>query len=99
MTTSATTTRYRAPLFLSLIAAGLAGNYFKFPIFLDIEQGSNELDVARYRPLEAKGAVSREELDDAIQASRGAKAQVDAAADWAVGEGFGEIVGKRPDAR
>ena len=39
-----------------------------------------ELDVARYTPLEAKGAVSREELDDAIQASRGAKAQVDAAA-------------------
>ena len=39
-----------------------------------------ELDVARYTPLEAKGAVSKEELDDAIQASRGAKAQVDAAA-------------------
>jgi len=39
-----------------------------------------ELDVARYTPLAAKGAVSREELDDAIQASRGAKAQVDAAA-------------------
>ena len=39
-----------------------------------------ELDVARYTPLEAKGAVSREELDDAIQAARGAKAQVDAAA-------------------
>ena len=39
-----------------------------------------ELDVARYTPLEAKGAVSREELDDAIQAFRGAKAQVDAAA-------------------
>ncbi len=39
-----------------------------------------ELDVARYTPLEAKGAVSREELDDAVQAARGAKAQVDAAA-------------------
>jgi membrane fusion protein (multidrug efflux system) len=39
-----------------------------------------ELDVARYTPLQAKGAVSKEELDDAIQARRGAKAQVDAAA-------------------
>ena len=39
-----------------------------------------ELDVARYTPLEAKGAVSREELDDAVQGARGAKAQVDAAA-------------------
>src|SRR5512133_769827 len=37
MSTSVTTTRYRAPIFLSLIAAGLAGNYFKFPIFLDID--------------------------------------------------------------
>lgn len=39
-----------------------------------------ELDVARYTPLEAEGAISTEELDNAIQASRGAKAQVDAAA-------------------
>jgi membrane fusion protein (multidrug efflux system) len=39
-----------------------------------------ELDVARYTPLAAKGAVSREELDNAVQALRGAKAQVDAAA-------------------
>jgi membrane fusion protein (multidrug efflux system) len=39
-----------------------------------------ELDVARYTPLAAKGAVSREELDDAIQGARAAKAQVDAAA-------------------
>src|SRR5262249_44908370 len=39
-----------------------------------------ELDVARYTPLEARGAVSREELENAIQTSRGAKAQVDAAA-------------------
>jgi multidrug efflux pump subunit AcrA (membrane-fusion protein) len=39
-----------------------------------------ELDVARYTPLEAEKAVSREELDNAIQASRGAKAQVGAAA-------------------
>ncbi len=42
-----------------------------------------ELDVARYTPLAAKGAVSQEELDDAVQAFRGAKAQV-AAADAAV---------------
>jgi membrane fusion protein (multidrug efflux system) len=39
-----------------------------------------ELDVARYTPLEAKGAVSKEELDNAVQGSRGAKAEVDAAA-------------------
>lgn len=39
-----------------------------------------ELDVSRYTPLEAKGAVSKEELDNAVQAFRGAKAQVDAAA-------------------
>jgi membrane fusion protein (multidrug efflux system) len=39
-----------------------------------------ELDVARYTPLEAKGAVSKEELDNAIQAFRGAKAEVDSAA-------------------
>jgi membrane fusion protein (multidrug efflux system) len=38
-----------------------------------------ELDVARYTPLTAKGAVSKEELDDAVQAFRGAKAQVAAA--------------------
>jgi len=39
-----------------------------------------ELDVARYTPLQAKGAVSKEELDNAVQGARGAKAQVDAAA-------------------
>jgi RND family efflux transporter MFP subunit len=39
-----------------------------------------ELDVARYTPLAAKGAVSKEELDDAVQAARASKAQVDAAA-------------------
>ena len=41
MTTSTTTTTsitgYRNPLFLALIAAGLAGNYFKLPIFLNID--------------------------------------------------------------
>jgi membrane fusion protein (multidrug efflux system) len=39
-----------------------------------------ELDVARYAPLVPKGAVSKEELDDAVQAARAAKAQGDAAA-------------------
>ncbi|MDD2308403.1 MAG: ATP-binding protein [Desulfuromonadaceae bacterium] len=29
--------KYNTPLYLTLIAAGLAGNYFKFPIFLDID--------------------------------------------------------------
>ena len=29
--------KYSIPLFLALIAAGLAGNYFKFPIFLNID--------------------------------------------------------------
>ena len=42
-----------------------------------------ELDVGRYTPLAAKGAVSKEELDNAVQAFRGAKAQV-AAADAAL---------------
>jgi len=39
-----------------------------------------ELDVARYTPLTAEGAVSKEELDNAVQAFGGAKAQVAAAA-------------------
>jgi RND family efflux transporter MFP subunit len=38
-----------------------------------------ELDVARYTPLAKDRAVSQEELDNAIQAARGAKAQVEAA--------------------
>ncbi|MHB8950068.1 MAG: diguanylate cyclase domain-containing protein [Rhodoferax sp.] len=29
--------RYAAPLFVGLVLAGLAGNYFKFPIFLNID--------------------------------------------------------------
>jgi len=29
--------RYSIPLFLALIAAGLAGNYFKFPLFINID--------------------------------------------------------------
>jgi membrane fusion protein (multidrug efflux system) len=39
----------------------------------------NELDVERFTPLEAKGAVSKEELDDAVQATRASQAQVQAA--------------------
>jgi hypothetical protein len=30
-------TKYRIPLLLTLIAAGLAGNYFRYPIFLNID--------------------------------------------------------------
>ena len=40
----------------------------------------NQLDVARYTPLAAKGAVSKEELDNAVQATRASEAQVQAAA-------------------
>ena len=29
--------KYNLPLFLALVAAGLAGNYFKFPVFLNID--------------------------------------------------------------
>ncbi len=36
-------------------------------------------DVVRYEPLAAEGAVSQEELDNAIQAARGARAEVDTA--------------------
>jgi len=38
-----------------------------------------ELDVTRYTPLAAEGAVSQQELDDAIQARAGSAAQVDSA--------------------
>jgi membrane fusion protein (multidrug efflux system) len=38
-----------------------------------------ELDVARYTPLAAEGAVSQQELDDAVQARAGSAAQVDSA--------------------
>lgn len=34
---SAVTGRYRLPFYLALITAGLAGNYFKFPLFLNID--------------------------------------------------------------
>jgi membrane fusion protein (multidrug efflux system) len=36
-------------------------------------------DVARYRPLAAQGAVSKQELDDSVQATRATEAQVQAA--------------------
>ena len=39
----------------------------------------NELDLARYKPLAAEGAVSRQELDDATQATRESQAQVQSA--------------------
>jgi len=35
--TSTIPSKYSTPLFLALITAGLAGNYFKFPIFLNID--------------------------------------------------------------
>jgi membrane fusion protein (multidrug efflux system) len=39
----------------------------------------NQQDVGRYTPLAAQGAISKQELDDAIQATRGSAAQVQAA--------------------
>jgi RND family efflux transporter MFP subunit len=39
----------------------------------------NQLDVARYTPLAAHGAVSKQELDNAVQATRASEAQVQAA--------------------
>jgi RND family efflux transporter MFP subunit len=39
----------------------------------------NQQDVARYTPLAAQGAVSKQELDDSIQATRASEAQVQAA--------------------
>jgi RND family efflux transporter MFP subunit len=39
----------------------------------------NQLDVAKYRPLAAEGAVSKQQLDDAVQATRASEAQVQAA--------------------
>jgi len=34
---NAATARYPMPIYIALITAGLAGNYFKFPLFLDID--------------------------------------------------------------
>ena len=39
--------------------------------------GKNELDVKRYTPLAAEGAVSQQELDDAIQARAASRAEVE----------------------
>jgi membrane fusion protein (multidrug efflux system) len=39
----------------------------------------NQQDVGRYTPLAAQGAVSKQELDDAVQATRASEAQVQAA--------------------
>jgi len=39
--------------------------------------GKTEMDVKRYTPLAADNAISKQELDDAIQANLAAKAQVD----------------------
>ena len=41
--------------------------------------GKSALDVARYTPLAAQGAVSQQELDDAIQARAANQAEVDSA--------------------
>jgi RND family efflux transporter MFP subunit len=40
--------------------------------------GKTELDVARYTPLARENAISKQELDDAVQANLAAKAQVEA---------------------
>ncbi|HVO24173.1 MAG TPA: efflux RND transporter periplasmic adaptor subunit [Candidatus Margulisiibacteriota bacterium] len=39
----------------------------------------NQLDVAKYKPLAAQGAATKQELDDAVQATQAAEAQVQAA--------------------
>jgi len=41
--------------------------------------GKTEIDVKRYRPLVPVGAVSRQELDNAVQANLAARAQVESA--------------------
>ena len=41
--------------------------------------GKTEIDVARYTPLAKESAISQQELDDAVQADLGAKAQVEGA--------------------
>ncbi len=41
--------------------------------------GKTQIDVKRYTPLAKDNAISQQELDDAIQANLGAKAQVEAA--------------------
>jgi hypothetical protein len=36
-TNTTITNKYGTPILLTLIAAGLAGNYFKFPIFFNVD--------------------------------------------------------------
>lgn len=43
----------------------------------EAELGKTELDVTRYTPLAKESAISQQELDDAVQANLGAKAQVE----------------------
>lgn len=43
------------------------------------QQGKTQLDVDRYTPLAKQGAISQQELDDAVQANLAAKGQVAAA--------------------
>ncbi len=43
------------------------------------QQGKTQQDVNRYTPLAAQGAISKQELDDAIQNNLSALAQVEAA--------------------
>lgn len=45
----------------------------------EAQLGKTELDVSRYTPLAKESAISQQELDDAIQANLGAKAQVEQA--------------------
>jgi membrane fusion protein, multidrug efflux system len=43
------------------------------------QQGKTQLDVNRYTPLAATGAISKQELDDAVQSNLAALAQMEAA--------------------
>jgi membrane fusion protein (multidrug efflux system) len=43
------------------------------------QQGKTQMDVARYTPLAQQGAISKQELDDAVQNNLSALAQVEAA--------------------
>jgi membrane fusion protein (multidrug efflux system) len=43
------------------------------------QQGKTQLDVNRYTPLAQQGAISKQELDDAVQANLAALAQMEAA--------------------
>jgi membrane fusion protein, multidrug efflux system len=45
----------------------------------EAQYGKTRMDVARYTPLAEQHAVSQQELDNAVQANLGAKAQVEAA--------------------